>query len=245
MITAETEEVTTSIYETLPVPENGFGGDAFTILCRTTDLDEMYSETETGDVVDDAVFQRQSVLEESLNIKLKVIDVTGDWSNPYITLKPEFEAEQIKVFGEMALKGYIYKGLKPVYWCADCETALAEAEVEYQDHTSTSIYVKFEFESQDRQKALDIAKISTDKKLYAVIWTTTPWTIPSNMAISMHPKFEYTFFEYKNDVYVVAQGLLGNFLADVQWEESDINVIGSCIGQDLELLTTKHPLIDF
>ena len=87
VITAETEEVTTSIYETLPVPENGFGGDAFTILCRTTDLDEMYSETETGDVVDDAVFQRQSVLEESLNIKLKVIDVTGDWSNRETFLK--------------------------------------------------------------------------------------------------------------------------------------------------------------
>ena len=87
VITAETEEVTTSIYETLPVPENGFGGDAFTILCRTSDLDEMYSETETGDVVDDAVFQRQSVLEESLNIKLKVIDVTGDWSNRETFLK--------------------------------------------------------------------------------------------------------------------------------------------------------------
>ena len=82
------------------------------------------------------------------------------------------------------------------------------------------------------------------KPVYAIIWTTTPWTIPSNMAISMHPRFEYTFFEYKGDVYVVAQELLSSFLKDVEWEESDIKVIGSCVGQDLELLNTKHPLVD-
>ena len=175
--------------------------------------------------------------------EFKRLGVWGDWEHPYLTIAPEFEAEQIRVFGEMFKKGYVEKGLKPVYWCASCETALAEAEVEYADHTSTSIYVRFEFDASSVEQINKIVD-TQDKKVYAVIWTTTPWTIPSNMAISMHPRFEYTFFEYKGDVYVIAQGLLGAFLADVAWEEKDINVIGSCVGQDLELLNTKHPLVD-
>jgi len=175
--------------------------------------------------------------------EFKRLGVWGDWENPYLTINPEFEAEQVRVFGEMFKKGYVEKGLKPVYWCASCETALAEAEVEYADHTSTSIYVRFAFDSESVEKINKIVD-TQDKKVYAVIWTTTPWTIPSNMAISMHPRFEYTFFDYKGDVYVIAQGLLGAFLNDVQWEEKDINVIGSCTGQDLELLTTKHPLVN-
>ncbi len=171
------------------------------------------------------------------------LGVLGNWENPYLTIRPEYEAEQVRVFGEMYKKGYIEKGLKPVYWCAACETALAEAEVEYADHTSTSIYVRFKFDD-DAVKTINNFADTKDKNVYAIIWTTTPWTIPSNMAISMHPRFEYAIFEYKNDVYVVAQELLGSFLNDVEWEESDINVIGSCKGQDLELLNTKHPLLD-
>ncbi|MBE7703498.1 MAG: isoleucine--tRNA ligase [Cyanobacteria bacterium SIG28] len=171
------------------------------------------------------------------------LGVWGNWENPYLTINPEFEAEQIRVFGEMFKKGYVEKGLKPVYWCASCETALAEAEVEYADHTSTSIYVRFKFEQESVEKINKFIN-TQGKNVYAVIWTTTPWTIPSNMAISMHPRFEYTFFDYKGDVYVIAQGLLANFLSDVSWEESDIKVIGSCTGQDLELLNTKHPLVD-
>ncbi len=174
--------------------------------------------------------------------EFKRLGVWGDWEHPYVTIAPEYEAEQVRVFGEMYKKGYIEKGLKPVYWCASCETALAEAEVEYADHTSTSIYVRFKFEEEDKKKAFKSAGFESNKDLYAIIWTTTPWTIPSNMAISMHPRFEYTFFEYKNDIYVVAQELLGSFLNDVEWEESDIKVLGSCTGQDLELLNTKHPL---
>ena len=176
--------------------------------------------------------------------EFKRLGVWGDWEHPYLTINPEYEAEQVRVFGDMYKKGYIEKGLKPVYWCASCETALAEAEVEYADHTSTSIYVRFKFEEEDKKKAYKAAGVESEKDLYAVIWTTTPWTIPSNMAISMHPKFEYTFFEYKGDVYVAAQELLGAFLADVEWAEEDIKVLGSCVGQDLELLNTKHPLVD-
>lgn len=176
--------------------------------------------------------------------EFKRLGVWGDWEHPYLTINPEFEAEQIRVFGEMYQKGYIEKGLKPVYWCASCETALAEAEVEYADHTSTSIYVRFKFEEEDKKKAYSIANVNSDKDLYAVIWTTTPWTIPSNLAICLHPRFEYTFFTYKNDIYMIGQELLASFLAGVNWDEKDINVLGSAKGQDLELLNTKHPLYD-
>ncbi len=173
--------------------------------------------------------------------EFKRLGVWGDWEHPYLTINPEFEAEQVRVFGDMYKKGYIEKGLKPVYWCASCETALAEAEVEYADHTSTSIYVRFKFDEDATEKIGKLVDLP-NKNVYAVIWTTTPWTIPSNMAISMHPRFDYTFFTYNNDVYVIAQGLLASFLEGVNWEEKDINVIGSVKGADLELLNTNHPL---
>ena len=177
--------------------------------------------------------------------EFKRLGVLGNWENPYLTINPEYEAEQVRVFGEMYKKGYIEKGLKPVYWCAACETALAEAEVEYADHTSTSIYVRFKFDDESVKKISSILNNANgNKDVYAIIWTTTPWTIPSNMAISMHPRFEYTFFEYKNDVYVAAQELLASFLKDVEWDEADIKLLGTCVGQDLELLATKHPLVD-
>ena len=175
--------------------------------------------------------------------EFKRLGVLGNWEKPYLSIDGEYEAEQVRVFGEMYKKGYIEKGLKPVYWCASCETALAEAEVEYADHTSTSIYVRFKFEDEALATINHFAPVE-GKDVYAIIWTTTPWTIPSNMAISMHPRFEYTFFEYKGDVYVAAQDLLGAFLKDVEWDEADIKVIGACSGQDLELLNTKHPLLD-
>ena len=175
--------------------------------------------------------------------EFKRLGVLGNWEKPYLSIDADFEAEQVRVFGEMYKKGYIEKGLKPVYWCASCETALAEAEVEYADHTSTSIYVRFKFNDDSKSKIENLINISGND-IYAIIWTTTPWTIPSNMAISMHPRFEYTFFEKGGDVYVVAQELLGAFLKDVEWEETEIKVVGSCKGQDLELLETSHPLVN-
>lgn len=175
--------------------------------------------------------------------EFKRLGVLGSWEHPYLTIDPEYEAEQVRVFGQMYKKGYIEKGLKPVYWCASCETALAEAEVEYADHTSTSIYVRFKFDDESSKKLQNIVN-TQNRDVYAIIWTTTPWTIPSNMAISMHPRFMYTFFVYKGDVYVVAQELLSAFLNDVEWDEASIDILGSCSGQDLELLNTKHPLLD-
>ena len=115
--------------------------------------------------------------------QFKRLGVRGDWEHPYVTLDPKFEAVQIGIFGEMAKKGYIYKGLKPVYWCPHCETALAEAEIEYEEKTSASIYVKFQV--TDGKALLD------SKDTYFVIWTTTPWTIPANLAICLHPDFAY------------------------------------------------------
>lgn len=177
--------------------------------------------------------------------EFKRLGVLGNWEHPYLTIDGEYEAEQVRVFGEMYKKGYIEKGLKPVYWCASCETALAEAEVEYADHTSTSIYVRFKFDDESvntLKSKFDF--LNTNKDMYAVIWTTTPWTIPSNLAISVHPRFEYTFFEYNNDIYYAATGLLANFLKDVDWKEEDIKVLGTCKGQDLENLTPVHPMYD-
>ena len=174
--------------------------------------------------------------------EFKRLGVLGNWENPYLSIAPDFEAEQVRVFGEMYKKGYVEKGLKPVYWCASCETALAEAEVEYADITSTSIYVRFKFDENSAKEIKSKLNLETEKDFYAVIWTTTPWTIPSNMAICLHEKFEYSFFEYKNDIYFIADELLGAFLKDAEWEEGDIEVLGKLQGAELENLTTDHPI---
>ncbi len=174
--------------------------------------------------------------------EFKRLGVWGNWANPYLTIKPEFEAEQIRVFGEMYKKGYIQKGLKPVYWCASCETALAEAEVEYADHTSTSIYVRFKFNENDKKKVFDKINSTAQNDLYAIIWTTTPWTIPSNLAVCLNARLEYSIFEYKNDCYIVATELLNNFLKDVEWDDNGIKVLGTLRGAELENMSAFHPL---
>ncbi len=156
----------------------------------------------------------------------KRLGAWGNWDKPYVTIDPSYEAEQVRVFGEIFKKGFVEKGLKPVYWCASCETALAEAEVEYGEHTSKSIYVRFKMEDGT----------------YAVIWTTTPWTIPSNLAIALHPDLDYIFFEHEKDTYFVADQLLENFLEAVDW--SEIKKIKTVKGRELEGLKAKHPLYD-
>lgn len=174
----------------------------------------------------------------------KRLGVLGNWDHPYITISPEVEAEQVRIFGEMYQKGYVEKGLKPVYWCPHCETALAEAEVEYADHTSTAIYVKFQFTAEDEARIYAKAGVKSDKVISAVIWTTTPWTIPSNLAISVNERFEYSLVEYIDEVYLVATDLLSGFIKDAEINESDIKVIGTIQGKDLERMKTKHPLYD-
>jgi isoleucyl-tRNA synthetase len=163
--------------------------------------------------------------------QFKRLGVRGDWENPYITLKPEYEAQQIKVFGEMAKKGYIYKGKKPVYWSPSSESALAEAEIEYQDKKSASIYVGFKV--KDGKGVLD-----TDTQI--VIWTTTPWTIPANLGISVHPDLTYVVVSANGNKYLVAESLLEAFTKEVGWEETE--VVQKVKGTELEYIIAAHPL---
>jgi len=168
--------------------------------------------------------------------QFKRLGVRGDWDNPYLTLQPHFEAKQIEVFGEMAKRGYIYKGLKPVYWCASCETALAEAEVEYGDKKSASIYVKFPV--QDGKDVLP------EENTFVVIWTTTPWTLPANVAICLHPDFDYVLAETgeNGEKLLVAEGLLEQFMADVGIENYAVKQKFN--GSDLEGISCRHPFME-
>jgi len=168
---------------------------------------------------------------DSQRSQFKRLGVRGDWKNPYITLKPAYEAQQIKVFGEMAKKGYIYKGLKPVYWSPSSESALAEAEIEYKDKKSPSIYVAFKV--KDGKGVLD-----HDTKI--VIWTTTPWTIPANLGISVHPELTYAVVEEKGQKYVVAKDLLESVTQEVEWENPE--VVKTVKGSELEYIIAEHPL---
>ena len=170
----------------------------------------------------------------------KRLGVVGDWENPYLTLKPEFEAKQIEVFGEMAKKGYIYKGMKPVYWCAYDETALAEAEIEYADDPCTSIYVKFEVIYDFGGKIKNIAGMP--EKVYFVIWTTTTWTLPGNLGICLNADFNYSVVKVGNEAYIVAEDLLGAVMKDAGIEEYE--VIATFKGRDLEGMKAMHPFID-
>ncbi|WP_078595491.1 isoleucine--tRNA ligase [Evansella clarkii] len=170
---------------------------------------------------------------DSQREQFKRLGVRGDWENPYVTLHPEYEAQQIKVFGEMAKKGYIYKGKKPVYWSPSSESALAEAEIEYQDKRSPSIYVAFEV--KDGKGVLE-----GDEKY--VIWTTTPWTIPANLGIAVHPELDYAVVKVSGEKYIVAQGLLEDLEKELEWENHE--VLKTLKGSELDKTVAKHPFYD-
>jgi isoleucyl-tRNA synthetase len=165
--------------------------------------------------------------------QFKRLGVRGDWENPYITLKPAYESRQIEVFGEMARKGYIYKGLKPVYWSPSSESALAEAEIEYQDKKSPSIYVSFEV-TDGKGVVVEGTKI--------IIWTTTPWTIPANLGISVNPEFDYVIVEVASTRYLVAKALLENVATTLEWESYEI--VQTLKGEQMDRMVAKHPLYD-
>lgn len=172
--------------------------------------------------------------------QFKRLGVLGDWEKPYLTLTHDFEATQIEVFGEMVKKGFIYKGMKPVYWCPKDETALAEAEIEYQDVPCKSIFVKF---AVTDDKGVISKLIGTTENVYFVIWTTTTWTIPGNLAISLNPFFEYDFVKVPNgEIYVLAKELVEPVMKTAgigEWE-----VLATALGSDLEMVKTRHPLFD-
>lgn len=176
---------------------------------------------------------------ESMKGQFKRLGVWGDFDDPYLTLKPEFEAKQIEVFGAMAKKDFIYKGLKPVYWCPDCHTALAEAEIEYSDDKCYSIYVKFAI--TDDKGICAKAGVPMDKA-YIVIWTTTTWTLPGNLAICLGPDYEYTFVEANGEYYLMAKELADATMAAADITEYSFH--GSFKGSELEFVETAHPFLD-
>lgn len=172
--------------------------------------------------------------------QFKRLGVIGDWERPYLTLTHDFEAKQIEIFGEMAKKGYIYKGLKPVYWCPHDETALAEAEIEYQDEPCSSIYVKF---AVTDDKGVIEKAIGTKENVYFVIWTTTTWTLPGNLAISVNPFFEYDLVKVPNgEIYVLAKELVNSVMQAAGIESWE--VLATLLGSDLEMMKTQHPIMD-
>ena len=171
--------------------------------------------------------------------QFKRLGVLGEWDNPYLTLKPEFVAKQVEIFGEMATKGYIYKGLKPVYWCPECQTALAEAEIEYAEDPCHSIYVKFKVKNDFGK----LAAIGADlDKTYFVIWTTTTWTLPGNVAICVGPNYEYSLIKANGEYFVMATDLAAKALKAAKIEEYE--TVGTINGAELELMTTQHPFLD-
>lgn len=165
----------------------------------------------------------------------KRLGVLGDWDHPYITMTHDYEAVQIHVFGEMAKKGYIYKGKKAVYWCPHCETALAEAEIEYGEEKSPAIFVKMPL-VKDNGMLLEAAQ---GKPAYIVIWTTTPWTMPANVAIALHPDFEYAWVECEGEILFMAKEMLEAVGKVCKKDLS--NIIGTCKGKDMEYAECRHP----
>lgn len=165
--------------------------------------------------------------------QFKRLGVRGDWENPYITLKPEFEARQIEVFGKMAEKGYIYKGLKPVYWSPSSESALAEAEIEYKDVKSASIYVSFAIKD-----AKDV--VPADAKF--IIWTTTPWTLPANLGITVNPELTYVVAAVADNKFIIAKDLLETIAQELAWESYEI--VQELQGEALDRVVAAHPFYD-
>ncbi|OGC09203.1 isoleucine--tRNA ligase [candidate division WOR-1 bacterium RIFOXYC2_FULL_37_10] len=176
--------------------------------------------------------------EESINLGL-----LGDWFNPYLTLDPLYEEKIIETFGKLADEGYIYRGLKPIHWCPNCETALAEAEIEYEDEKSPSIYVKFKVKDQKSAAASHFSPIANmNASIFFIIWTTTPWTLPANVAIAAHPEYEYAFVSVKDEIWIIAEELVNTVMH--KFGVSDYKIIDKTKGKNLEGIATAHPFIE-
>jgi len=166
------------------------------------------------------------------------LGIFGDWENPYLTMTTDYEAATARELARFAERGGMYKGKKPVHWCPSCVTALAEAEVEYDDHTSPSIYVKFPFTDE---LPTELAELK-GKKLSFVIWTTTPWTIPANLAVCLHPELPYVAVEVGTDVLVMAEGLYEQVMKNLEIE--DYKVLATFQAPLFEKKTCRHPIYD-
>lgn len=166
------------------------------------------------------------------------LGILGRWEKPYRTMDPEYQGAIAQAFVDFLDQGYVYKGLKPVNWCISCRTSLAEAEIEYEQHTSPSIYVRFRLTSD--AAAVDLALAG--REVYGVIWTTTPWTIPANLAISFHPKFEYSAVDVNGAVYIIASELLPAVTATLGWETPAL--IATFPGAKLDRVVFRHPFLE-
>ncbi|UZP68502.1 isoleucine--tRNA ligase [Desulfovibrio mangrovi] len=171
--------------------------------------------------------------------EFKRLGIMGIWDEPYLTMHPSYEAATARELGNFMKDDYVARSKKPIYWCCSCQTALAEAEVEYADHTSPSIYVRFPLNDA---KLKDIFPAADPAKAFAVIWTTTPWTIPDNMGIALHPELEYSLLEKDGEFYLLASGLVETCAKAFGWESW--NVAGTALGTALEGLVAKHPIYD-
>ena len=176
-----------------------------------------------------------------MNEQFQRLGVQGDFANPYLTLRPEFEARQVEIFGEMAKKGYIYKGMKAVYWCPEDRTALAEAEIEYAEDECDSIYVRFKL-TGDAKGVLAKHNIPLEKA-WIVIWTTTTWTLPANVATCLNPNLEYAFVKIGDEYYIMAAGLVESTMKGCHIDEYEV-LPETVLGSELELMEYKHPFLD-
>ncbi len=167
--------------------------------------------------------------------EFKRLGVFGDWDNPYLTMNLPYEGVIVREFGKFVERGEVYLGEKPVYWCASCKTALADAEVEYGPHTSPSIYVKFPMKSA-------LQGIPEGKPVFILIWTTTPWTLPANLAIALHPDFEYVAVEVNDEIWILARELRDLVLSGMG--VSDYKTLATYRGGDLENLVARHPFLE-
>jgi isoleucyl-tRNA synthetase len=190
------------------------------------------------------------------------LGILGEWDNPYSTMSDHYEAETARLFARFVERGFVYKGARPVYWCIHDQTALAEAEVEYHQHASPSVYVKFPLKSDPAQ----IDPALAGRKVFALIWTTTPWTLPANLGIAVHPDFEYVAVESGDEVYIVAAELLGTVIAkcgigttsktvddpadnenvgnSFTITETTARILARFPGSKLDRLEARHPWID-
>ena len=176
-----------------------------------------------------------------MNSQFKRLGVQGDFANPYLTLRPEFEARQVEIFGEMAKKGYIYKGMKAVYWCPEDRTALAEAEIEYAEDECDSIYVRFKL-TDDPNGVLAKHNIPLDKA-WIVIWTTTTWTLPANVATCLNPNLEYAFVKIGDAYHIMARELVESTMKGCHIDEYEV-LPETVLGSELELMQYQHPFLD-
>jgi isoleucyl-tRNA synthetase len=176
--------------------------------------------------------------------EFKRLGVVGDWERPYRTLDPEYEAQEVRELGKFVASGTLYRKKKPVYWCASCVTALAEAEVEYEEHTSPSIYVKFRVKDAKGKLATRDSGLETHN-LSFVIWTTTPWTLPANQAIAVHPKFVYRHVKTAADELILNQELIPSVIKALGLEPDDYQITaGAWLGAELEGIVCRHPWLD-